>query len=41
MTVPCCSGLERIVRLAVERSGVSLDVRKVVVGIDGKIVVRS
>jgi ferredoxin len=37
MTVPCCSGLERIVRLAVERSGVPLDVKKVVVGIDGKI----
>jgi ferredoxin len=38
MTVPCCSGLERIVRLAVERSGVPLAVKKVVVGIDGKIV---
>ncbi|MGZ5497999.1 MAG: hypothetical protein ACXWHI_04695 [Candidatus Aminicenantales bacterium] len=38
MTVPCCSGLERIVRLAVERSGVPLEVKKVVVGIDGKIV---
>ena len=38
MTVPCCSGLERIVRMAVERSGVALEVKKVVVGIDGKIV---
>jgi NAD-dependent dihydropyrimidine dehydrogenase PreA subunit len=38
MTVPCCSGLERIVRLAVELSGVALEVKKVVVGIDGKIV---
>lgn len=38
MTVPCCSGLERLVRLAVARAGVSLDVKKVVVGIDGKIV---
>ncbi|RPJ00630.1 MAG: 4Fe-4S dicluster domain-containing protein [Candidatus Aminicenantes bacterium] len=37
MTVPCCSGLERIVRLAVERSGIPLAVKKVVVGIDGKI----
>lgn len=37
MTVPCCSGLERIVRLAVERSGVPLEVKKIVVGIDGKI----
>ena len=41
MTVPCCSGLERIVRLAVERSGVPLEVTKVVVGIDGKIVRRA
>jgi NAD-dependent dihydropyrimidine dehydrogenase PreA subunit len=38
MTVPCCSGLERIVRLAVERSGVPLEVKTVVVGIDGQIV---
>ena len=38
MTVPCCSGLERIVRLAVARAGVPLDVNKIVVGIDGKIV---
>jgi len=40
MTVPCCSGLERIVRMAVDRSGVAVEVRKVVVGIDGKIVSR-
>jgi len=38
MTVPCCSGLERIVRLAVELSGVPMEIHKVVVGIDGKIV---
>ncbi len=38
MTVPCCSGLERIVRLAVERSGVPIAVNKVVVGLDGAIV---
>jgi NAD-dependent dihydropyrimidine dehydrogenase PreA subunit len=37
MTVPCCSGLERIVRLAVELSGVKIEVKKIVVGIDGKI----
>ena len=37
MTVPCCSGLERLVRMAVERSGVAIEVKKVVVGIDGKI----
>jgi len=37
MTVPCCSGLERIVRQAVELSGEPLEVKKVVVGIDGKV----
>ena len=41
MTVPCCSGLERIVRLAVARAGVPLEVNKIVVGIDGQIVARS
>jgi NAD-dependent dihydropyrimidine dehydrogenase PreA subunit len=41
MTVPCCSGLERIVRLAVARSGVPLDVNKVVIGIDGRIASRA
>jgi NAD-dependent dihydropyrimidine dehydrogenase PreA subunit len=41
MTVPCCSGLERIVRMAVEQSGVPLAVKKVVVGIDGKLAARS
>jgi NAD-dependent dihydropyrimidine dehydrogenase PreA subunit len=41
MTVPCCSGLERIVRMAVERSGVPLEVKKIVVGLDGKVVARS
>jgi NAD-dependent dihydropyrimidine dehydrogenase PreA subunit len=38
MTVPCCSGLERLVRIAVERSGVAIEVEKVVVGIDGRVV---
>jgi Fe-S-cluster-containing hydrogenase component 2 len=38
MTVPCCSGLERIVRTAVELSGVPMEVNKVVVGIDGHVV---
>jgi ferredoxin len=40
MTVPCCSGLLRLVERAVEASGVSIQVREVVVGIDGKIVRR-
>ncbi len=38
MTVPCCSGLERMVRQAVEVAGVPLEVRKVVIGIDGQVV---
>jgi ferredoxin len=38
MTVPCCSGLERIVRQAVALSGVPLEAKKVVVGIDGQVV---
>jgi NAD-dependent dihydropyrimidine dehydrogenase PreA subunit len=37
MTVPCCSGLHLMVREAVERSGASLPLEKVVVGIDGRI----
>jgi hypothetical protein len=37
MTVPCCSGLFRIVQRAVEASDVSIDVKKIVIGIDGKI----
>jgi ferredoxin len=37
MTVPCCSGLERLVRRAVELSGEPLEVRKVVIGIDGAV----
>jgi len=41
MTVPCCSGLERLVRMAVELSGVPIDVKKIVIGIDGKIVART
>jgi hypothetical protein len=41
MTVPCCSGLERIVRMAVEMSGVRMDVKKIVVGLDGRIAAKS
>ena len=37
MTVPCCSGLLQMVRRAVEASGVPMEIRKVVVGIDGRI----
>jgi ferredoxin len=40
MTVPCCSGLLRLVRRAVEASGVPLEVRVVVVGIDGRVAER-
>lgn len=35
MSVPCCSGLKRLVERAVEESGVDIPVRTVVVGIDG------
>ncbi len=38
MTVPCCSGLERLVRQAVELAGEPLEVKKVIVGIDGQVV---
>jgi NAD-dependent dihydropyrimidine dehydrogenase PreA subunit len=37
MTVPCCSGLWRMVEDAVERSGVAIEPMKVVIGIEGKI----
>jgi NAD-dependent dihydropyrimidine dehydrogenase PreA subunit len=37
MTVPCCSGLERLVRQAVELAGEPLEVKKVIVGIDGRV----
>lgn len=35
MEVPCCSGLSRIVDEAVAKSGKSIAVKKVIVGIDG------
>lgn len=38
MTVPCCSGLDQMVRRAVEVSGEPLEVKKVVIGIDGQVV---
>ncbi len=37
MTVPCCSGLYRMVEQAVELSGVKMKIEKRVVGIDGKL----
>jgi Fe-S-cluster-containing hydrogenase component 2 len=39
MTVPCCGGLRRLVEEAVERSGARLEMKTVVVGIDGRIAV--
>jgi ferredoxin len=38
MVVPCCSGLVRIVERAAEMSGTSINIRKIVIGIDGEIV---
>jgi ferredoxin len=38
MTVPCCSGLYSIVQKAVELSGTTINIKKVVVGIDGQLV---
>jgi len=38
MTVPCCSGLFHLVEDAVRLSGVPLEPRKIVLGLDGKIV---
>jgi Fe-S-cluster-containing hydrogenase component 2 len=37
MTVPCCSGLFHMVEEAASRSGVGLTPKKVVLGVDGKI----
>ena len=37
MTVPCCSGLYQIVQEAVARSGAALTPKKVVVGIEGRV----
>ena len=38
MVVPCCSGLFHIVERAVELSGSNIHVKKIVIGIDGKII---
>ena len=38
MVVPCCSGLQSIVERAVELSGTKMNIKKVVVGIDGEII---
>jgi ferredoxin len=37
MTVPCCTGLERMVKQAVAMAGVDIPVKTVVIGIDGQI----
>ncbi len=37
MTVPCCSGLVRMVEQAVELSGAKVNVKRVVVDLDGTV----
>ena len=37
MEVPCCSGMAKIVEEAVERSGKSIAVKKIVIALDGTI----
>ena len=37
MVVPCCSGLNHIVERAVEMSGTNINVKKIVIGIEGEI----
>jgi ferredoxin len=40
MTVPCCTGLERMVHMAVEHSGVAIPIETVVIDIEGEIAAR-
>lgn len=37
MVVPCCAGLVHIVERAVEMSGTKINVRKIVIGVDGEV----
>jgi hypothetical protein len=37
MTVPCCTGLERMVKQAVTLAEVDIPVKTVVIGVDGQI----
>ena len=37
MTVPCCSGLYQMAEEAVEMSGTGIELKKIVIGVDGKI----
>lgn len=38
MVVPCCSGLVNIVKKAVDLSGTKINIKRIVVGLDGKII---
>lgn len=41
MEVPCCFGLDKLVREAVRRSGKDIPIHKTVVGIQGQVIARS
>jgi ferredoxin len=41
MTVPCCSGLQRIVEEAVKSSGTGIPIHTAIVGLDGEIVLQT
>lgn len=37
MQVPCCRGLERLVALAQQHAGVTIPVRRVIIGVEGEV----
>jgi len=41
MTVPCCGGLQNLVERALEKAGVDIPLRTVMIGLDGEIVLQT